>query len=76
MSLFYYLRSSRDEGLMGVFNRGHPLIKQMVFTNDGGMTKEILIIVYYTLEWLLQVLETCSDIMNIFVSPRMVLLTS
>jgi hypothetical protein len=37
------------------------------------MAKEILIIVYYTLEFLLEVLETSSDVFNIVLSPLLVL---
>ncbi|TNV81913.1 hypothetical protein FGO68_gene2539 [Halteria grandinella] len=73
MSLFYYLGSQEGKGIFGIFNRGHPIIKQIVFTQDGGMTKEILIIIYYTLEFFLQVLETCSDVLNIVLSPVLVL---
>ena len=39
------------------------------------MTRQIFIIIYYILEWVLQVLESFSDIVNIFISPIMIFIS-
>lgn len=75
MRLFYHLKGSREEVRASIFNKSHPLIKQLVFNQGSSMTREIMIILYYTLEWLLQVIEQGSDILTAVISPVMVLVT-